>query len=132
MLRDKNDPFCTCPDCMAQVENDSTVIVDALVKDEATLGTDEPDAAPQWAVVELMGHVRLVGILSEESKFGTTMGRIDILQRDGSMITQWFSGGSVYRVTPTDEASARQMVALTMLPPKAFAMPTFDDEDDEE
>jgi len=132
MMHDKTDPFCTCPDCMTQAEKDASVIVDALIKDEAILGTDEPDTAPQWAVVELMVHVRLVGILSEESKFGTTMGRIDVLQRDGSMITQWFSGGSVYRVTLTDEASARQMVAITMLPPKAFAMPTFDDGDEDE
>lgn len=106
-------------------------IPDSLSTQEKTLGTDEAAAAPQWAVVELMGHVRLVGILTEESKFGATMGRIDVLQRDFSTITQWFSGGSVYRVTLTDEASARQMVALTVVPPKAFSMSTFDDEDDE-
>lgn len=31
-----------------------------------------------WAIVELMGHVRLAGRLSEEEKFGAKMGRLDI------------------------------------------------------
>lgn len=31
-----------------------------------------------WAIVELMGHVRLAGRLTEEEKFGTKMGRLDI------------------------------------------------------
>lgn len=33
---------------------------------------------PTWAVVELMGHVRLAGRLSEEEHFGAKMGRLDI------------------------------------------------------
>ncbi|HRJ96884.1 MAG TPA: hypothetical protein PLL78_09370 [Fimbriimonadaceae bacterium] len=99
------DPFCPacCPDNPISTE------------EEGPLGTDEMDAAPQWAVVELMGHVRLVGVLSEETKFGTMMGRVDALQPDGSMVTQWFGGGSVYRITPTDEATARKLV----VPPAA-------------
>lgn len=31
-----------------------------------------------WAVVELMGHVRIAGRLSEEERFGGKMGRIDV------------------------------------------------------
>ena len=31
-----------------------------------------------WAVVELMGHVKLAGIITEEEKFGAKMGRLDI------------------------------------------------------
>ena len=34
--------------------------------------------APKWAIVELMGHLRLAGLLSEEEHFGAKMGRIDI------------------------------------------------------
>lgn len=31
-----------------------------------------------WAVVELMGHVKLAGRLTEEEKFGAKLGRPDI------------------------------------------------------
>ena len=31
-----------------------------------------------WAIVELMGHVKLAGKLSEEERFGVKMGRLDI------------------------------------------------------
>lgn len=66
--------------------------------------SDEP--APTWAIVELMGHVRLAGRLSEEEKFGTKLGRLDIPDGDG-FVTQFFGGGSVYRITPCSEAVAR-------------------------
>lgn len=36
------------------------------------------DEKEVWAVVELMGHVKLAGRLTEEEKFGTKMGRLDI------------------------------------------------------
>jgi hypothetical protein len=64
----------------------------------------------QWAVVELMGHVRLAGRLTEETHFGTALGRIDIPTGDGDteFVTQYFGGGSVYRITPVSEEAARQ------------------------
>jgi hypothetical protein len=40
---------------------------------------DTPEAVPEsWAIVELMGHVRLAGRLTEEERFGAKMGRLDI------------------------------------------------------
>ena len=96
--------------------------------------TPTPDA---WAIVELMGHVRLAGRLTEEEKFGTKMGRLDIpiespcdsccgsgqtafmvgtpcCKCDGAktlvtFVTQYFGGGSVYRITFVTEAVARQV-----------------------
>jgi len=59
-----------------------------------------------WAVVELMGHARLAGRLTEEEKFGAKLGRLDIPKGDG-FFTQYFGGGSVYRITLVDEAAAR-------------------------
>lgn len=89
-----------------------------------------------WAVVELMGHVRLGGRLTEEEKFGAKLGRLDIPMTPdpkcpgcgpngdgtvigpmgesmvpcpacGGFVTQFFGGGSVYRITIVDEAAAR-------------------------
>lgn len=61
-----------------------------------------------YAIVELMGHVRLVGFVTEIEHFGTKFGQIDVISRDGSTKRQIFAGGSVYRITPlADEETAR-------------------------
>ncbi len=73
------------------------------------------EQAEVWAIVELMGHVRLAGRITEEEKFGTKMGRLDIPAEDGSFVTQLFGGASVYRITIVTEAVARQ-VARTNQP----------------
>jgi len=85
-----------------------------------------------WAIVELMGHVRLAGRLTEEEKFGSKMGRLDIpvasdpscpncdgqnppcpVCKGGSFATQLFGGGSVYRLTIVTEAVARHVCKQT-------------------
>ena len=73
-----------------------------------------------WAVVELLGHVRLAGRISEEERFGSKMGRIDVPQNDGSFCTQYFGGGSVYRISPCTEEVARA-VAKRSQPEPAYA-----------
>lgn len=76
-----------------------------------------------WAIVELMGHVRLAGRISEEEKFGAKMGRIDIPNPDqsetstGPFITQFFGGGSVYRITLVTEEVARHVAKGTTSAP---------------
>lgn len=90
-----------------------------------------------WAIVELMGHVRLAGKLTEEEKFGSKMGRLDIPKHEKcccpnadrasvesptvecvrcngagfftTFTTQLFGGASVYRITIVTEAVARQV-----------------------
>lgn len=63
----------------------------------------------QWAILELMGHVKLAGRVTEEEHFGAKLGRIDIPTADGNFTTQYFSGGSIYRLTPTTEEIARHI-----------------------
>lgn len=83
-----------------------------------------------WAILELMGHVRLAGKLSEEERFGAKVGRIDIPKPPSEdcpvcngtgaykdeaclscdqFLTQFFGGGSVYRITPVSEQVARDV-----------------------
>jgi hypothetical protein len=64
-----------------------------------------------WGIVELLGHVRVAGRVTEEQRFGATIGRVDIPTPDGSFITQYFGGGSLYRLTPCSEATARAVAA---------------------
>lgn len=93
----------------------------------------------QWAIVELYGHVKLAGRVTEEDVFGRTLGRIDIPTGDGGFVTQYFGGGSIYRLTPCSEEAARQVASgvgtpkiyrleLTAAPPP----PALDDEPDDD
>lgn len=65
----------------------------------------------EWCILELMGHVKIAGYVTEEELFGSKVGRIDIHGPDDQVVTQYFGGGSIYRLTPTTEGVA-----------KAFAM----------
>lgn len=60
-----------------------------------------------WAILELMGHVRLAGRVTEESHFGVALGRIDIPSGLDTFTTQYFGGSSIYRLTPVSEQVAR-------------------------
>lgn len=73
--------------------------------------TTESLTFEQWAILELMGHVKLAGRVTEEEHFGAKLGRIDIPTTDGGFTTQFFSGGSIYRLTPTTEEIARHIAA---------------------
>ncbi|MBY0545835.1 MAG: hypothetical protein K2W95_00950 [Candidatus Obscuribacterales bacterium] len=61
-----------------------------------------------WAIIELMGHVKLAGYVTEEEHFGAKLGRVDIPLETG-IVTQFFGGGSVYRVTPVTEIVAKEI-----------------------
>lgn len=71
----------------------------------------------QWAIVELMGHVRTAGRLTEEERFGSKLGRLDVPQADGTFFTQFFGGQSVYRITHVSEAAARAVALSTHTAP---------------
>ena len=70
--------------------------------------SDERPIYDGWAILELMGHVRMAGRVTEESHFGVALGRIDIPTADG-YTTQYFGGSSIYRLTPTTEDIARSV-----------------------
>ena len=61
-----------------------------------------------WAIVELMGHVKYAGRLSEVERFGAKLGRID-MPIEGQFVTKFFGGQSVYCITPVTEQVARHV-----------------------
>lgn len=71
-----------------------------------------------WAIVELMGHVKLAGRLSEHQLGGQTLLRLDMPTENGQHIVQFISPSSLYRITPTTEKAARQ-VGMQRLDPIA-------------
>lgn len=63
------------------------------------------------AVLEIMGHRRLAGYLSEQLVAGVPFVRIDVPGPEGTMASQLYSPSSVYAITPTTEEIARGVAA---------------------
>lgn len=65
-----------------------------------------------WFIVELMGHRRLAGWVTEQTIAGAGFLRVDVPgigTDDGKVATQFFAPSSVYAMTPTTEAMARRV-----------------------
>src|SRR5690606_22469137 len=97
----------------------------------------EADKQSMWGILELMGHVRLAGRITEEERFGGKMGRIDIPSGEG-FVTQFFNASSIYRLTPTTEEIARGIAKSSQPEPvsqwdlrqaKLLPEPEFRDDD---
>lgn len=85
-----------------------------------------------WAIVELMGHVRMAGRVTEEERFGSKVGRIDIPKDDG-FTTVYFTAGSIYRLTAVSEEMARAVAKGSQpRPVHQWELPKPDDEEDED
>jgi len=81
----------------------------------------EPAAPPEpelksWALVELFGHQRIVGFLSQQT-FGTgVLFRVDVpdLTKDAKVarkgFTRYFGLSAIYSITPVDEDTVRRML----------------------
>lgn len=82
------------------------------------------DAFDGWFIVELMGHRRLAGYVREQTIAGAGFLRIDIPGDEGNVATQFFAPSSVYAMTPTTEAMARQVAAACRVEPvKEWELP---------
>lgn len=73
------------------------------------LSEQDESGFAEWCIVELMGHRRLAGWVTEQNVFGATMMRIDIPGE--SMVTQLYNSAAIYAVTPTTEPIAREVAA---------------------
>jgi hypothetical protein len=76
-----------------------------------------------WAILELMGHRRLIGYLREVTIAGAAFLRIDVLTAEGQS-TQYYGAPSVYAITPTTEETARRAATLSKVAPvSAWELP---------
>jgi hypothetical protein len=73
-----------------------------------------------WAILELMGHRRLGGKVSEVEMFGAKMCRIDVphaTDPDKTFVSQLYGGASIYCLTPCTEEAARAVAKLSQPAP---------------
>lgn len=99
-----------------------------MTEEAATPVAEEP--AFEYAVVELMGHVRHVGRVTEVERFGTKMGRVDVPKGgkfENGYTSVFFSGASLYRFTPCDLATVETMNK----PGEPFGRLTYHEPEDE-
>lgn len=65
-----------------------------------------------WAIVELFGHQRIAGKVSEEVIGGSSFVRVDVPAiEDQAAFTKLYGGSAIYAITPTDEATAMRAVS---------------------
>lgn len=95
----------------------------------------------EWAILELMGHRKMAGRVSEVQLFGAKMLRIDIPSDPPA--TQIYGGAAIYCLTPTTEETCRafakraapapvQRWELPALPERAGAPERADETDDDD
>ena len=75
--------------------------------------TDSPGLGC-WAIVEIMGHTRLAGYVTEEQVAGATMLKIEVPaiagDRPRDPFVRYYSAGSIFSISPCSEEHARQVV----------------------
>lgn len=66
----------------------------------------------QWAILELMGHCRIAGLVTEATIAGAGFLRIDIFRgkEENPLATQFYNPSSVYGVSPVEECVARGLM----------------------
>ena len=75
------------------------------------MGESKAGQQGHWAILELMGHAKTAGFVTEVERYGVKMGRIDVPdESELGFYTQFFGGSSVYRETPVSEEVARAFV----------------------
>jgi cytochrome P450 len=65
----------------------------------------------EWALVELFGHQKIVGKVTEATLAGGAFLRVDVPEGQGhAAMTRYFGPGAIYSMTPMAEDLARQMM----------------------
>jgi len=67
----------------------------------------------EWALVELMGHQRIAGRVTEAEIGGCKFVRVDVPESDDGRqpMTKFLGPASIYAITPMSEESARSVAS---------------------
>lgn len=79
------------------------------MKTEPTM--QQPAKFNEWALVELFGHQRIVGLVSEATLAGGSFLRVDVPQVGADpAFTRFFGPAAIYSISPMEESVARGLV----------------------
>lgn len=81
-----------------------------------------------WAIVELFGHRRLAGRVSEETIAGEQLLRVEVPRPDGTVSVHRHGGKAIYGLHEVTEAAARAAAARMG---NVLMLSAPDDDDDE-
>lgn len=69
---------------------------------------DVAEGFKSWAIVEVMGHQVYAGFASDASIGGQSYLRVDVPEfKESPAFTKYLGPGSIFSITPVDEATAR-------------------------
>ena len=88
----------------------------AVMKREPVEEAQQQPELKAWALVELFGHQRIVGYMSQQTFPSGVLFRVDVpdLLKDGKTIrpgfTRYFGLSAIYSITPLDEETVRSLL----------------------
>ena len=72
---------------------------------------DKSNTFNEWALVELFGHQKIVGKVTEATMAGGAFLRVDVPEFNKSpAFTRFYSPGAIYSINPISEAVARGLM----------------------
>lgn len=85
----------------------------------------DPKKFESWCLVELFGHQRIVGLVTEQSIGGSSFIRVDVPAADGSVaFSRMYGAAAIYSISPIERETA---IALAQrcdaVPVKAYELP---------
>ena len=113
------------------------VEVPALALLPSIEGQDSEPEMKSWALVELFGHQRIIGFLTQQTFGSGVLFRVDVpdllkdskVQRKG--FTRYFGLSAIYSITPIDEQTVRELLPMIDGTPAArpLTLRSFDREE---
>lgn len=87
--------------------------------------SQEKTSLNEWALVEIMGHQRIVGKITEAVIAGGAFLRVDVPAFNGSpAFTRFYGAQSIYCISPVSEEIARGLMAANRNEPVSrFELP---------
>lgn len=80
--------------------------------------SDQPQPFDTWAIVEIMGHQRYAGRVTEQTVGGCAFVRVDVPAVNGEpAFTKLFGQASIFCITPVSEDVARAAAQRTQSRP---------------
>lgn len=89
------------------------------------MSAEDKKSFAEWCLVELMGHQRIVGYVTEQTIGGAAMLRVDVPDAAGvTRFTRFYGGGAIYAINPVArEVALRLAAGVDAEPVKAWQLP---------